>query len=115
MIKAVVVGSADRWIDQSVRESVVRSFDEFFVAEYPKMVRLAWAFTGRRDIAEEEAQESLMAAYRNWAKVSRYHDPSAWLRRVVANRCTSIGRRRLTEARLIVRLRAARLRNLTYH
>lgn len=85
------------------------TFDDLFGREYPKVVRLAFALTGRRDVAEEEAQEAMLAAYRNWARLATYEDPSAWLRRVVVNRCTSVARRKMTEARLLVRLGAVRV------
>jgi RNA polymerase sigma-70 factor (ECF subfamily) len=107
-MKAVMVRADERTSQASGAQSRGLGFEEFYAAEYPKIVRLAYALTGQRAVAEEEAQESLMAAHRNWAKVARYNDPAAWLRRVVTNRCTSVARRRLTDARLMVRLRSAR-------
>jgi len=82
------------------------NFDAFFLAEYPGLLRLAWVLTGRRDVAEEHVQEAFLSALRQWARVSAYDQPGAWVRRVVVNRCVSTARRRATEARLLVRLGA---------
>ena len=78
-------------------------FDGFYRAEYAAVVRLAYALTGRRDVAEELAQEGFLAAHRRWSTVSTYEDQAGWVRRVVTNRCVSAARRRATELRLLVR------------
>lgn len=88
----------------ALREAL--DFDSFFVAEYPRLLRLAWALTGRRDVAEEHVQEAFLSAHRQWQRVSTLDQPGAWIRRVVANRCVSAARRRTTEARLLARLRS---------
>ena len=80
------------------------SFDDFYRSHYGPVVRLAYTLTGRRDLAEELAQDGFLAANRTWSKVSAYDDPGAWVRRVVANRCVSSGRRHLTGLRLVARL-----------
>ena len=80
------------------------SFEAFYRADYAAVVRLAFTLTGRRDLAEELAQEGFLAAHRNWEKVSGFDDPSGWVRRVVSNRCVSSGRRHVTGLRLIARL-----------
>lgn len=80
------------------------SFEAFYRGDYAAVVRLAFALTGRRELAEEIAQEGFLAAHRSWDKVSGYEDPSGWVRRVVSNRCTSSGRRHVTGLRLIARL-----------
>ncbi len=86
------------------------SFEDFYRAEYASVVRLAYTLTGRRDRAEELAQEGFLAAHRRWAKVSGYDDPGGWVRRVVTNRCISSGRRHVTQLRLIARLSGERPR-----
>ena len=80
------------------------SFDDFYRAEYAAVVRLAFALTGRREVAEELAQEGFIAAHRRWAAVSAYDNPAGWVRRVVTNQCVSLARRRMVEVRLLVRL-----------
>jgi RNA polymerase sigma-70 factor, ECF subfamily len=83
-------------------------FEAFYRAEYGGLVRLAFVLTGRRDLAEELAQEGFVAAHRRWDRVSALEDPGGWVRRVVTNRCISSGRRHLTELRLLARLRRER-------
>lgn len=79
-------------------------FDVFYRAEYAAVVRLAYALTGRRDLAEELAQDGFLAAHRRWSSLSRYEQPAGWVRRVVTNRCVSTARRHATELRLVARL-----------
>lgn len=86
------------------RGATVATFEVFYRAEYAAVVRLAYVLTGRRDLAEELAQESFLAAHRRWDTVSSYDDQAGWVRRVVTNRCVSLARRRGTEARLLARL-----------
>jgi RNA polymerase sigma-70 factor (ECF subfamily) len=85
-----------------------RSFETFYEAEYPAVLRLAVALTGRVDVAEELAQDAFQAAYRRWDRVAGLDAPGAWIRRVATNRCVSSGRRHLTELRLLARLRTQR-------
>lgn len=84
------------------------AFESFYRSEYAGVVRLAFALTGRRDVAEEIAQDGFLAAHRRWVTVSAYDSPAAWVRRVVTNSCVSVRRRRLTELRLLARLRQER-------
>ena len=86
----------------------VRSFAELYAEEYPGVVRLAFVLTGRRDLAEELAQDAFVAAYRRWSQVAEMDDPAAWVRRVATNRCISSGRRHVTELRLLTRLAPGR-------
>lgn len=79
-------------------------FDAWYAAQYPAVVRLAWVLTGRRDVAEELAQDAFVAAHRRWAQLSAYDDPAAWVRRVALNRAVSALRRRAVEAKGLGRL-----------
>lgn len=85
-------------------EAADLGFDAFYRREYAGTVRLAYALTGRLDLAEELAQDAFLACHRRWDKVAGYDDPVAWMRRVVTNRCISSGRRHVTELRLLARL-----------
>src|SRR5688572_33252733 len=86
----------------------VSAFEAFYRREYAGVVRLAFALTGRRDLAEELAQDSFLACHRHWDRISQYDDPTAWVRRVATNRSISSGRRHVTELRLLVKLRGER-------
>ncbi len=83
-------------------------FDAFYSANYRMLVALAFAMTSRLVTAEEIVQESFLAAYKRWDRVSAYDDPVGYVRRIVTNRCVSAFRRRTTEARLVARLRRER-------
>lgn len=80
-------------------------FDIFFQREFRALVGLARALSGSQVVAEDIAQESLVAAYKRWDEVGTLDNPGAWVRRVVANKSVSVIRRRLSEAKGLVRLR----------
>jgi RNA polymerase sigma factor (sigma-70 family) len=80
-------------------------FDDFYAREYPGLVALAYVLTGSRASAEDIAQEAMLAAYRSWSQVGEYEFPAAWARRACANLATSFARRRLVEARALLKLR----------
>jgi len=80
------------------------SFEDFYRKDYQAVVGLAYALSGSRWLAEDLAQEAFLAAHRNWPRVSAYDQPGAWVRRVVANLSVSAFRRRMVEAKALVRL-----------
>ncbi|HEX5017768.1 MAG TPA: SigE family RNA polymerase sigma factor [Actinomycetes bacterium] len=86
----------------------VESFEGFYAREYRLLVAFAHALTGSRAHAEDVAQEAMLAAYRRWDEVGRLDAPHAWVRRVCANLAVSFVRRRLVEARGLLRLRRRR-------
>ena len=73
------------------------AFAWFFRAEFPSVVRSLSHLVSRED-AEDVAQEAFARLHQHWAKVSRYEQPDAWVRRVALNRAISLatreGRRR---------------------
>jgi len=81
----------------------VESFERFYVREYGRLVALAYALTGSRAHAEDTAQEAMLATYRRWDEVSRLDWPAGWAHRVCANLATSFVRRRVVEARAMLR------------
>ncbi|MCU1428643.1 MAG: putative polymerase subfamily sigma factor [Actinomycetia bacterium] len=80
------------------------SFDEFYAREYQRAVRLAYVLCGRRDVAEELAQDAFVALLRRWRRISAFDRPDLWLRRVLLHNSVSAWRRRTTELRLVARL-----------
>jgi RNA polymerase sigma factor (sigma-70 family) len=90
-----------------VRENLVvvepSDFDAFFQAQYRSVTGLAYVLCGDMGRAEDLAQEAFAAAHRSWPSVSAYDDPGAWVRRVVANKATSLRRRRSAESRALAR------------
>jgi RNA polymerase sigma-70 factor, ECF subfamily len=87
---------------------VAEPFEVFFRREQRGLVALAFALTGSRTVAEDIVQDALLAANRRWDKVGELDSPIGWARRVVANRSTSFIRRRVSEAKVLVRLGAHR-------
>jgi RNA polymerase sigma factor (sigma-70 family) len=81
------------------------SFDRFYMSEYPRIVRLMFGLTGRWVLAEELAQESLLAAHRNWDRVRTLDRPDLWLRRIALNRAISARRRLVAEIAALGRVR----------
>lgn len=80
------------------------TFESVFVDEYPNMVALAVAVTGRHDHGEEIAADAFARLNDKWAKVSGYQRPGAWLRRVTINLALSRRRRLAAEVRARLRL-----------
>ena len=106
----MTVADSSEPIDAYTQGSV--AFDAFYVTEYPSVVRLVVALCGRRDLAEELAQDAFLAAHQRWGTVGAYDQPGAWVRRVAMNRALSSLRRRAIEARLLLRLGHERERTL---
>jgi RNA polymerase sigma-70 factor (sigma-E family) len=107
------MAASDDWdtsaeLEAALPLSAVESFDGFYAREYALLVAFAHALTGSRAHAEDVAQEAMLAAYRRWDEVGRLNAPHAWVRRVCANLAVSFVRRRLVEARGLLRLRSRR-------
>lgn len=81
------------------------TYDEFFLAEFPRLVSMLTAWNGDRSVAEDLAQDALLQANRNWATVASLDRPGTWVRRVALNRSSNEGRRQRRERAAISRLR----------
>lgn len=80
------------------------SFSDFYRHEYSNVVGFAFVLSGDRWKAEDLAQDAFAAAHRDWDRVGEYDDPSAFVRRAVANRSVSLFRRLSTEGRALARM-----------
>jgi RNA polymerase sigma-70 factor, ECF subfamily len=80
------------------------TFDEFFLAEFPRLVSMLTAWCGDRSVAEDLAQDALVQVHRNWATVVALDRPGIWVRRVALNRSSNEGRRRRRERAALSRL-----------
>jgi len=89
-------------------EAVLSHFDDFFTAEYPRLVGLLTAMTGNRTVGEDLAQEAMVRAHQRWERVSRYDVPAAWVRRVAINLAHNNRARRRSEKRALARLAGER-------
>lgn len=81
------------------------TFEPFYLREYAGVVRSVYGLTGRWSLAEEVAQEAMLAAFRRWEVVAVMDRPDLWVRRVALNRAISLHRRFVSEARALVRVR----------
>ena len=99
--------SADRSAAGALAGQPLR-FEEVYLREFPRVFALAYALSGSRWAAEDIAQDAFVVAHRQWGRVGGYDDPGAWVRRVAANLAVSAVRRRLAEARALVRLAGRR-------
>lgn len=77
----------------------------FCRAQHPRLVGMLGLYTGDFDLAEELAQEALLRACRDWARVRDYDAPGAWLHRVAMNLANSSLRRLAVRRRAIGTLR----------
>lgn len=99
-------------IDRSLNEATVpvvrglEPFEAFYRREYDRSVRLAYVLSGSRWASEDMAQDAFIEAHRRWETIGLYENPGAWVRRVIANRSVSAYRKRLAEAKALVKLAA---------
>ena len=84
--------------------AATRPFESFYQQEYRSVLGLAYALTGSSNGAEDLTQEAFLAAHRNWAKISSYEKPEAWVRKVLANLSVSLFRKTAREARALLRM-----------
>ena len=84
------------------------AFGEFYGAEQPRMVRVAFLLTGSFETAQDVVQDSFVRVYRRWDQI---RDPSGYLYRTVVNGCRSHHRRATSEQQ--VRDRVGREPGLT--
>ena len=80
------------------------SFADFYRREHRQVLGLAFVLTGNLSVAEDTAQDAFTAAFRNWQSIVAYDRPPAWVRRVTCNRAASVLRRRVREAKALMRL-----------
>ncbi len=83
--------------------------EEFCDRVRARLVGALTLATGRRDVAEELAQESLVRAWERWDRVSGLASPEQWTMRVGFNLAKSWHRRRLAEWRANRRTGAAEM------
>ena len=78
------------------RKRAMRFEDEyaaFYRAEFQHVVRTSYVIVHDLQRAEEVAQEAFIQLLIHWRKVSRYQQPSAWVRRVAIRIASRSARR----------------------
>lgn len=91
-------------VEASEPRQPAEAFQPFYEREYRGLVALAASLIGDRSMAEDIAQDALLAAYNRWREVGGLESPIGWTRRVVINKSVSLIRRRMAEVRAVVRL-----------
>jgi RNA polymerase sigma-70 factor, ECF subfamily len=71
---------------------------ELFSRHWPGAWRLAWGITGRREMADDVAQDAFERAFAALARFDRARPFAPWLHRIVVNRALDLLRR---ERRLV--------------
>jgi RNA polymerase sigma-70 factor, ECF subfamily len=69
-------------------------FQEFYEANYGRIVAMITALLGNRHEAEDVAQEAFARALTRWSRLAGYELPQAWVRRVALRIAIDSGRRR---------------------
>ena len=83
-----------------------QDFDNFYRAEFGRMLALAYALTGDRAAAEDLVQDAFVSANRRWDRIGRYDSPAGFVRRAIINRSRSRFRRRGRESAALARVAA---------
>ena len=73
-------------------------FRDFYLAEAPRLQRLATMFIGDPDRAAEISQDALLKVYTKWGRI-RNEDPGPYARTILVNMCRSAYRRKALEVR----------------
>lgn len=68
-------------------------FESWVPARGTAMLRFAHLVTGNAHDAQDAVQEALASACAKWDRISRVHDPDAYVRRMIANTHISFWRR----------------------
>jgi RNA polymerase sigma-70 factor, ECF subfamily len=78
-------------------------FESFFRVEHPRLLAIAVAMVGDREVARELVQDALLKAFSSWTKVAALESPGGWTRRVLINLSIDVQRRRGRERRALER------------
>ena len=89
----------DRDLFDRLRHDDSAAFDALFRAWYPRLVRFAETMLGERAIAEEVAQEVMLAIWNGRANLRVQESVGGYLYRATRNRALNEVRRRKTEER----------------
>ena len=80
---------------------ILGNFEEFYRAEYPAMVRLAWLLTASASACEDLTQDAFAATYRHYGDLEH---PVSYLRAALVNRCRTWHRDEASRWKKLLRL-----------
>jgi RNA polymerase sigma factor (sigma-70 family) len=61
------------------------TFEDFFVAEHDRLFKALFMLTGKREEADDLAQEALLRAYGRWDRVGTMDSPAGYVYRTALN------------------------------
>jgi RNA polymerase sigma-70 factor, ECF subfamily len=70
---------------EAVEAEHTQAFEDFFDAQYERLLRVLFLATGDRHEAEDLAQEAFVRVYERWPRVERLENPAGYLYRVALN------------------------------
>lgn len=76
---------------------------DLYAASYFRLVGTVGAVCGDRHEAEEAVQEAFVQLMANWAKVSRYDQPEAWVRKVALRQVSNRRRKAMNGVKAALR------------
>lgn len=82
---------------------MLTDFDEWYQAEFPRVVATIASMTGEVDVAAEASAEAFARALERWDKVSVMDSPGGWVHQVALNHARRMLRRRVSESSLLRR------------
>jgi RNA polymerase sigma factor (sigma-70 family) len=82
-------------------------FESFFRREHPRLLAIAVAIVGDREVARELVQDALLKAFSSWSKIAILDSPGGWTRRVLINLSIDVHRRHRRERGALTRLQAS--------
>jgi RNA polymerase sigma factor (sigma-70 family) len=89
-------GNTDAVVGEASPARPELSFIELYYESFGSMVRLAFALTGSKTVAEDLVQDVFVRVHAKWSGVQ---EPRAYLKRSVVNACRSAQRREARERR----------------
>lgn len=63
-----------------------QEFEQFFTANFDRLVRSVTAISGDPEVATDAVQDAFIKAYARWPQLKKYDDPTLWVRRVAINK-----------------------------
>jgi RNA polymerase sigma-70 factor (ECF subfamily) len=91
-----------------IASQVATDYAAFFRAEFAAVTRTAYLVLHDRDAAEDVAQDAFTQLYLQWAKISGYDRPDAWVRRIAVRMAVRAASRQRFLGTLLGRLEAPR-------
>lgn len=89
--------------DRPASETASAGFEAFFRTHHVRLLRALFLMTGNEQEAEELMQDSFVAVWERWDRVSGLDDPTGYLYRTAMNRFRSGLRRAARAARRAIR------------